>query len=245
MPSGKLILLKCGLGMAGMVGAFVSILGDITQKDDASAVIKIATTVNENLDLSIPTIGWAMILITLGVVLPLIFEARTAKMAFFTGASVIALIMTATPYEPLPTAPDDEISGDAGTYLQQFIIPADYRGPLLKVQAAPTFDLEIAVTVPIHGAAEWVTLTVLDMGSRKKWRVKLYVKPGEGVKRKWTLPRLDKARVVTVRAEAKAYHIESRSITVIPGSGSGGINIDLRPAARPGFLEKLFNVYKF
>jgi hypothetical protein len=241
MPNGEHISRYVTLCLSGMVGAVVAILGDITQKDTASAVIKIATTVNSTLQLGFATIVWAAVLVALGVALSLIFEPTSKKMAFFVGASVIALIMTATPYESLPSGPG------AGSSLEGsgLIVPASYAQPFVMAQAATGLALTVTVTAPPGGQAGPVTLSILDTGSGDRWQQQLNVNPGGTVSQTWTLPATDKAREIMVRAESSAYQIENRSDIAQPGATQHNIDIVLRPSNVPQFLQRLLEPYKF
>jgi hypothetical protein len=229
------------LCLSGMVGAIVAILGDITQKDTASAVVKIATTVNGALHLGFATIVWAAVLVALGVALSLIFDPSSKKMAFFVGASVIALIMTATPYEPSPSAPGAGSSLEGGG----LIVPASYAQPFVAAQAAAGLQLTVSVAAPADGQAAPVTLSILDTGSGDRWQQQLNVNPGESVTQSWTLAATDKAREIMVRAESSNYQIENRSDLIEPGATQHSIDIVLRPSNVPQFLQKLLVPYKF
>jgi hypothetical protein len=241
MPSNTQIARYVTLCLSGMVGAIVAILGDITQKDTASAVIKISTTVNSTLQLGLATIVWAAVLVVLGVALSLIFEPTSKKMAFFVGASVIALIMTATPYEPLPSEPGTGSSLEGGG----LIVPASYAGPIVAAQAAPGLALTVTVSAPPDGQAGAVTLSILDTDSGDRWQQQLNVNPGDTVSQTWSLPAPDRGREIMVRAESSNYQIENRSDTIQPGTMQHTIDIVLRPSAMPQFLQRLLEPYKF
>lgn len=232
--------------LSGMVGAFVAILGDITQKDTASAVVKIATTVNTTVQVSVPTLVWVAVLVALGVALSAIFEPTSKKMAFFIGASVIALIMTATPYKPLPSFPGEAPAGDGTTLeLERRLVPVSYGALLLPAQAIQALQLTISLTAPPEGQPGPVTLSIFDTGSGDKWQQQLNVNPGETVKMSWDLPMLAVGRELMVRAESSTYQIENRSDIIQPGATQHSIDIVLRSSNVPQFLQKLLVPYKF
>jgi hypothetical protein len=240
------IVRNAAFWLSGLVGAFVAILGDITQKDTASAVVKIATTVNSTLQVSVPTLGWVAVLVLLGVALSAIFEPTSKKMAFFIGASVIALIMTATPYKPLPTSPPEAPAGDGSMIPFALpVVPAGYGALTFPAQAAATLQLTIALSAPAQGEPGPVTLSVYDTGSGNKWQQRLDVIPGETIRMSWDLPMLPQGRELMVRAESNTYQIENRSDLIPPGATQYGIDIALKPSNVPQFLQRLLVPYKF
>ena len=104
---------------SGVVGGIVAVLADIMMKENASAIRKIHEAAINVLELS-----WfkpymaAFIIIGLAVAMCLIFleEMDTAPKAFYLGASILAIIMTLTPYKspsntlfisPSPSRPQD------------------------------------------------------------------------------------------------------------------------------------------
>jgi hypothetical protein len=232
--------------LSGMVGAFVAILGDITQKDTASAVVKIATTVNSTVQVSVPTLVWVAVLVALGVALSAIFEPTSKKMAFFIGASVIALIMTATPYKPLPSSPTDAPGGgDTTLEIERPFVPVSYGALLVPAQAVQALQLTISLTAPPEGQPGPVTLSVYDTGSGNKWQQTLNATPGETVKMSWDLPLLSQGRELMVRVESNTYQIENRSDLIQPGATQHSVDIMLNPSNVPQFLQRLLVPYKF
>src|SRR3990167_2049754 len=241
MPTQTQIFRYVPLCLSGMVGAIVAILGDITQKETASALVKITTTVNRTLQIGLEPYYWAAVLVVLGVALSLIFEPTSKKMAFFVGASIIALIMTATPYEPLPSAPG------AGSGLEGggLIVPVSYAAPFVVAQAAAGLQLAVSVTTPANGPPAPVTLSVFDTGSGDRWQQQINVNPGETATQSWTLPAVGQGRQIMVRAESSNYQIENRSDLIQPGATQHSIDIVLRSSNVPQFLQRLLEPYKF
>jgi hypothetical protein len=86
------------LGAAAFVGGLVAMLADLIQKDLASATLKMANTFNENLGIPYSTFVAICLVLLIAVALCFIFEIHTTKHAFYTGASVLAILMTVVPY---------------------------------------------------------------------------------------------------------------------------------------------------
>ncbi len=89
---------KIYLAAAAFVGGLVAILADLIQKDVASATLKMANTFDENLGIPYATPVAICLVLLIAIALCFIFEVQTTKRAFYTGASVLAILMTVVPY---------------------------------------------------------------------------------------------------------------------------------------------------
>lgn len=95
------------------------------RKGDASAVEHLATV------LRIPSYMWlaALILIALAVALSFIYGADSHKTAFTTGAGILALVVTLTPYKALPSLECSSSSNEVSTpnnlgWFDRLVIPS-------------------------------------------------------------------------------------------------------------------------
>ena len=235
-----LILQRCVFGACGMVGSIVAILGDIQQKGETSAVSSIAKSANVALGINLTTLTWALVLTAIGVALSFIFDPRTKKMAFYAGASVIALVLTATPYQSLPSSPttsDATTSGahpGDGTWLMQSDL-------FQHAYFEPSLAFKVSVVAPANGKASSVTLTFHDTGTGQTWQRSVTVRPGQTTEMSWNLPQQSGAtnRRIEVRTESAAYNFDTRRAEIGPRDTQARIMIALKPASSPLFLRKL------
>jgi hypothetical protein len=98
----KLARARIALVLSAFVGGFTCTLADLMQKSEASAVLLIGQKLNEIFGVPSPTLFAIGIILILAAALPLIFESPTKKGAFYAGASVLAILMTITPYNVPP-----------------------------------------------------------------------------------------------------------------------------------------------
>jgi len=87
------------IGLSGAVGGVVAALADVVQRGKASAIVKIADTMTDALNIAFPVLGVIFLLVGLAVALCCIFEPETKVKAFFVGAGILSIIMTFVPYE--------------------------------------------------------------------------------------------------------------------------------------------------
>jgi hypothetical protein len=142
-----------GRFFSAAIGATISVTADILQKDDASALLKVAATANKHLTHDWPTIWFFLALIMAGVLLCFVFQPDTRKTAFTTGAGVIAVLMTAVPPNkalPLPSQsliPTSILNNSVGVH--RFVLIADERtqGPR---GAAPLGAISVSIRVQLE-----------------------------------------------------------------------------------------------
>jgi hypothetical protein len=97
---------QLALGGSSAVGAGAAVLADLTQKNEASALLKIGEVVG-------PTWLAALVVVVLAVAVCFIFECATPRRAFYTGASVLTILMATVPYKVPPsinTNPDKVVT---------------------------------------------------------------------------------------------------------------------------------------
>lgn len=93
---------RVNLLASAFVGGVICILADLMQKSEASAVLMLGQKLGEIVGLPSPTLFAIGIILTIAGSLPLIFESTSKKAAFYAGASVLAILMTITPYDIPP-----------------------------------------------------------------------------------------------------------------------------------------------
>lgn len=96
------LVTRTALLASAFVGGIICILADLVQKSEASAVLLIGQKLGEIIGLPRPTLFAIGIILIIATSLPLIFDSTSKKGAFYTGASVLAILMTITPYDVPP-----------------------------------------------------------------------------------------------------------------------------------------------
>lgn len=95
-------MVKLKLALSAFIGGFFCLLADLAQKSEASSIRNIALGIGDIIGASYSNgkiIAVVLVLIC-ALVLYFIFDPATKPKAFYLGASVLALMMTITPYEP-------------------------------------------------------------------------------------------------------------------------------------------------
>src|SRR3989442_15116421 len=104
MGDGKRLLSIRG---SGLVGAIVAVLADLMQKDVASAILRMGEVLGDTLHTPSPSVVAMVVVIALAVVVCFIFECDTTTKAFYTGVSILTIVMTAVPYKAPQSANTD------------------------------------------------------------------------------------------------------------------------------------------
>jgi hypothetical protein len=91
------------LGLSAATGGLLAVLSDIAQKQDASAVEHLQSALAGVMGVRTYPALVAVVLIVLAVALSFIFNADSNKKAFYIGASILAIMMTAVPYNAPPS----------------------------------------------------------------------------------------------------------------------------------------------
>src|SRR5437667_3509539 len=99
MGDGKRLL---SIGGSGLVGAIVAVLADLMQKDVASAILRMGEVLGDTLHTPSPSVVAMVVVIALAVAVCFIFECDTTTKAFYTGASILTIVMMAVPYKAPP-----------------------------------------------------------------------------------------------------------------------------------------------
>lgn len=240
MPEPEAVKRVCKTGGCAFVGASLAVLADIVQKGDVSAVVKISTVANTTLGVPLPTIGWAAVLIAFGVALSFVFDADTKKMAFYLGASIIAIVMTATPYTT-PEAPEI-----VSAQPQARIAPASY---LVYAQNAPApedrLTLQLVLRADAGGEPSPVLISIHDEGTNRTFQRKEQIAPGESKSIGIALARTPTARKIQVRVEGERYKFATAERTVAANAASLELTVQLKPAKSPLWYRRLATPYQF
>lgn len=136
------------LGASAAVGGLLAVCSDIMQKQDASAVEQLTSGLGL---VGLRVEGWlvALVLIGLAVALSFIFSAPSNPKALGVGASILAVMLTAVPYKPVPnldTAPASAGKAAADTgWWERWLIP-----PQVFAQTAQPSGQSYPVTVQLN-----------------------------------------------------------------------------------------------
>lgn len=215
---------------SGMVGGFLAVLADVAQKDDASAVLNLASGIAK-LHIRCEPIVVALLLILLAGALCLIFEAANKKAAFYIGASILTVIMTVVPVrrapsiEALPEKTPDSGPAASGERLirRAAFEPAEATGRVILTLRAPGQQRITEVTVEIRNPASGATLASSTYSNST---IDLALPPDR----------------VAIRVSVPGYKLAQQTLSVRPGQVRE-VQVDLEPTAMPLGLQKLFGRY--
>jgi hypothetical protein len=217
------------LGLSAATGGFVAVLSDIMQKGEASAVEQLANV------LKIPTYMWAaaLLLIALSVALSFIYGAESNKKAFTTGAGILAIMVTVTPYNALPnlnTTPSSNAqpptTKDVG-WLDRLIIP---NHVFAQSSASPamtgpyTAELQPSDRKPI-GVALFMLIDPASGQAVRRSRV-------QGGELKFYVTNT----TYRLRVQVDGYQITEVNLPLSPGTFS----VPLTPSSVPISLQRLY-----
>src|SRR5215475_10636398 len=117
---------KYCIGICGAFGGLLATLGDLVQKQDASAVMKIRESLATTLKIPLPALLVMFFLVIFAVALCFVFTVDSYNSAFYRGASIIAILMTVMPYQVLPTIPTEPnqvLPVDMSGGFSQWLVP--------------------------------------------------------------------------------------------------------------------------
>ena len=220
------------LGLSAATGGFVAVLSDIMQKHEASDVEQVRYTLGDMLGVQTYLWAAALLLIGLGVIVSYIFGSESNKEAFTTGAGILALMVTLTPYKPLPnldTAPPTTRAAvtDVGWW-DRLMIPGQVlaQNPAPSAASAPfTVHLDTADKKPVASAI----FTLIDPGNGQSVRRSRV----QGSDLTFYVPN----QTYLLRVQADGYQIAEVSLTPPPRN----ITVNLTPTSVPLALQRLFH----
>jgi len=122
------------VGLAAAAGGLSAVFADLIQKGDASAVFELTANVNKLGDLlyppnlgtwpGVPVAGVGLGLLLVSIILAFMSEARSRTSAFYSGASVLTVLMTLVPYtQALPAPSDMTVNKSAMLREDSMIVP--------------------------------------------------------------------------------------------------------------------------
>jgi hypothetical protein len=220
------------LGLSAATGGLLAVLSDIAQKQDASAVEHLQSALTGVLGLRTYPAVVVVALIVLAVALSFIFSAESNKKAFYIGASILAIMMTAVPYNAPPSLSATPTAKSAvepvsSRWWDRLMIPGQ-----VYAQSAPannkSYSVDIHLQTDNGKAVSSATFTVIDANS------------GEVLGRS-TVPSGDFSfyapnRPCTLRVKVDGYEIVDRQLS----SASRAMTIQLTSSRVPISLQRIF-----
>ncbi len=100
-PARRSVFHFLGMMIVGAAGVAAALVTDFVAKGDASAILKMNVILNQLAPWEVPLGYLTLALLVAGPMAVLVFEPRTKRAAFYTGASVLAVAMAGTPVEEL------------------------------------------------------------------------------------------------------------------------------------------------
>lgn len=90
---------KFYLGLSSFIGGILAVLADLNQKSDASAILNIGNNLASVFNIPGSAIVATLLILLIAIALALIFDVSSNRQAFYTGASVLSLMMILVPYK--------------------------------------------------------------------------------------------------------------------------------------------------
>jgi hypothetical protein len=220
------------LGLSAATGGLLAVLSDIAQKQDASAVEHLNSALTGVIGVRTYPIVVALVLIALGVALSFIFSAESNKKAFYIGASILAIMMTAVPYSAPPslrTTPSAQGTAAPAAigWWDQVMIPAQVHAQ----SSAPnrgTYPVDVHLQTSDAKAVTSAIYTVIDVNSGEVI--------GRSTVQSGNFTFYAPNRPSTLRVQVDGYAIVERPLN--PASRS--MTIALTPSGVPLTVQRLF-----
>ena len=249
--------------LSAAVGGMIAVLADLVQKEQASAIVQLTTAVNQFSEgFAIPVGGMGLLLVVLAVGMSFVMQPSNRFAAFYTGASIITVVMTGIPYDrPPPIEVIEDLTGTEIIEPSAFkTYPHGIRKPVFPVEKVQQ-DGRIPVIVTVSGPADkWGPNSVLegklfDKVSGRTWELnqgaaktrrgggqinfiyKFYVDASEPVN--GTFAHL------YVRVEADGYTIGKAQKKVTRLGQPVELNVTLEPSNLPVWLQRTMEAPDF
>lgn len=218
------------LGLSAATGGLLAVLSDIAQKQDASAVEHLQSALAAVIGLRTYPAVVAVVLIALAVALSFIFSADSNKKAFYIGASILAIMMTAVPYNAppslsaTPTAKTLDRPVSLGWW-DRLIIPGE-----VYAQNAPagSYAVDVHLQTDNGKTVSRATFTLLDSNSGEVLG-RSRVQAGDFT---FYAP----SRPCTLRVQVDGYGMVERPLN----GASKSVTIQLTASGVPLALQRLF-----
>lgn len=254
-----------GIGLAAALGGLAAVIVDLFQKQNASAIYQLTNFVNKATlkfdpsgQFTLPVVGVGGLLLIASILLAYFAEARSARAAFYSGASVLTVLMALVPYQQ-PLQPE------YGTTVRQMsstqgwqtltVTPAAYsgapnwtvdRGRVWRAQASGT--LPVVVTVHVKGPVPPKMSGVLyDTVSGRSYQLG-YGTPqsrgsdGSTFRFEFVIntgtPKGGRVADLKLRVEAPGYKLATTARSVTQMGAPVEMQVSLQPSKVPGFLQR-------
>lgn len=261
------------VGLAAAAGGLSAVFADLIQKGDASAVFELTANVNKLGDLlyppnlgpwpGLPVAGVGLGLLIVSVVLAFMSEARSRTAAFYSGASVLTVLMTLVPYTQALPAPSGMTVDKSAMRTDSVFVPAAYQPefsvPIWRVQAATDVPVTIVVHAPNRGpvgAPNRINGQLYDKVSGKTWQfgysdATSSSSGSETVYRfNLSIPTAPQSNSNTVadlalRIDVPGYQTATAAQKVGRIGAPVTLEVQLQPTALPGFLKRALEAPRF
>ena len=220
------------LGLSAATGGLLAVLSDIAQKQDASAVEHLQSALTGVMGFRTYPAVVGLVLIGLGVALSFIFAAESNKKAFYVGASILAIMMTAVPYNAPPSLSTSPTAKGVETpvhlgWWDHLMIP----GQVYAQSSAPnntSYPVDVRLQTDDGKTVSRATFTLVDSNS------------GEVLARS----RVQSAnftfyapnRPVKLQVQVDGYSIAERALS----PASKQLTMQLTPTGVPTVVQRLF-----
>jgi hypothetical protein len=220
------------LGLSAATGGLLAVLSDIAQKQDASAVEHLQSALTGVLGLRTYPAVVVLALIVLSVALSFIFSAESNKKAFYIGASILAIMMTAVPYNAPPSlsaTPTEKSAAEPVRFRwwDRLMIPGQ-----VYAQSVPannkSYSVDIHLQTDNRKAVSSATFTVVDANSGEVLG-RSKVQSGDFT---FYAPN----RPCVLRVQVDGYAIVERQLS----SASRAMTIQLSASPVPTALQRIF-----
>jgi len=220
------------LGLSAATGGLLAVLSDIGQKQDASAVEHLKSALVGVLGVRTYPAVVVLMLIALAVALSFIFSADSNKKAFYIGASILAIMMTAVPYNAPPslTAIPTAKSAAAPVSMEwwdRFMIPGQVHAQSTPPSASG-YSVDVHLQTDNGKAVSSATFTLIDAGSGEIL--------GRSTVRSGEYTFYAPNRRCTLRVQVDGYAIVDRPLS--PASRT--MTIQLTASGVPTSIQRIF-----
>lgn len=228
---------KIIFGLSGLVGGLIAIIADVCQKGDNSSFQKMVDVFATRLGLpfSLPIV--AFVVLGIATILPLIFDRKNKAESFYTGASVLAIMMTIMPGE-IPLSVSTAGGPPASEIMESVERPqtAD-KARMSDVFPVKAIDRKITSTFTVRltgDGTQGITDGVASLIDIESGRVANKIRFSGN---SFSFYQLSGRYLLTVEAVDFARHVQSVSIG--EDDSKKLIAIDLKKSSMPMTLQRL------
>lgn len=220
------------LGLSAATGGLLAVLSDIAQKQDASAVEHLQLALGSVLGVRTYPAVVAVILIALAVSLSFIFSADSNKKAFYVGASILAIMMTAVPYNAPPSLSTSPSAKGIETpvhlgWMDRLITPAQVYAQS-TAPSNPSYPVDVHLQTGNGKPVSSATFTLLDADTGEVL--------GRSRVQSGNFTFYAPSRPCTLRVQVDGYAIAQRQLN--PASST--LTIQLTSSSIPLSVQRMF-----